>query len=482
MRGCGPASPASIPIPASCPTSTRTLFGEGSFIGKGIYDVDAFDRAVGGRFPENRILSHDLLEGCYARAGLLTDVQVYEEYPSRYEEDVRRRYRWIRGDWQLWRWLLPGVPGRDGRRSRNPLPALGRWKLFDNLRRSLAPAALVGLLLVAWAVLSPAWGWTLAGVGCLLLPALVASLPGLVRKPADVLLAQHLDGQRALGRASGRAGAADTRLPPVRSVLQPRRRPPHHGADCSSRADASSSGRRPANSATPRPPGPRRRVGEDVDRPRARWRRVRVPVAGPAGRPRRRRAHPAPLVRRPGHHLADQPSADAARRAADHGPAALPPRRRPQDLGLLRHLRRPRRSLAAAGQLPGVARSRGGASHVADQHGAGAARQPLGLRLRLHLGRPARGPHDARVPGDGGDGAAPRPLLQLVRHPVARAARAAVHLLGGQRQPGRPSPDAPAGAARARRRSDPAGTRLPGPARHVRPRGRHAVGARRRPP
>ena len=125
----------------------QDLFDEGSFIGKGIYDVDAFTLAVGGRFPENRILSHDLLEGCYARAGLLTDVQVYEEYPSRYDEDVRRRYRWIRGDWQLWRWVLPGAPGRDGRRSRNPLPALCRWKLVDNLRRSLAPAALTGMLL-----------------------------------------------------------------------------------------------------------------------------------------------------------------------------------------------------------------------------------------------------------------------------------------------------------------------------------------------
>ncbi|MBE3072495.1 MAG: cyclic beta 1-2 glucan synthetase, partial [Acidobacteria bacterium] len=184
----------------------QDLFGEGSFIGKGIYDVDAFDRAVGGRFPENRILSHDLLEGCYARAGLVTDVQVYEEYPSRYDEDVRRRYRWIRGDWQLWRWLLPGAPGRDGRPTRNPLTALGRWKLFDNLRRSLAPAALVGLLLVSWAVLSPAWGWTLVGVGCLLLPALVASLPGLVRKPADVLLAQHLEASaRLVGRQIAQA-------------------------------------------------------------------------------------------------------------------------------------------------------------------------------------------------------------------------------------------------------------------------------------
>jgi cyclic beta-1,2-glucan synthetase len=178
----------------------QDLFHEGSFVGKGIYDVDAFDLAVGGRFPENRILSHDLIEGCYARAGLLTDVQVYEEHPSRYEEDMRRRYRWVRGDWQLWRWLLPGVPDREGRRSRNPLPFLCRWKLLDNLRRSLVPAALVGLLLVAWAALSPAWVWTLAGLGCLLLPALVSSLPGLVRKPDDVVLARHLG---AIARSLG---------------------------------------------------------------------------------------------------------------------------------------------------------------------------------------------------------------------------------------------------------------------------------------
>ena len=94
----------------------QDLFGEGSFIGKGIYDVDAFERALKGRFPDNRILSHDLVEGCYARSGLLTDVQVYEEYPARYSADVSRRHRWIRGDWQLLRWLLPWVPGAAGRR------------------------------------------------------------------------------------------------------------------------------------------------------------------------------------------------------------------------------------------------------------------------------------------------------------------------------------------------------------------------------
>ncbi len=192
----------------------QDLFREGSFIGKGIYDVNAFDLAVGGRFPENRILSHDLLEGCYARAGLLTDVQVYEEYPSRYDEDVRRRYRWIRGDWQLWRWLLPGVPGHDGRRTRNPLSPLCRWKLFDNLRRSLAPAGLVGLLLVAWTALSPAWAWTLAGVGVVLLPGLVSWLPGLLRKPDEVGMMRHLDGSlRAAGRQVEQALLALACLP-----------------------------------------------------------------------------------------------------------------------------------------------------------------------------------------------------------------------------------------------------------------------------
>jgi cyclic beta-1,2-glucan synthetase len=171
----------------------QDLFAEGSFIGKGIYDVEAFDLAVGHRFPENRILSHDLLEGCYARAGLLSDVQVYEEYPARYDEDVKRRYRWIRGDWQLGRWLLPGVPGRDARPGRNPLPALCRWKLFDNFRRTFVPAALTGLLLIAWTRLSPGWGWSLAAVGCLLVPGAVGIVPGVFRKPSDVPLAAHLD-------------------------------------------------------------------------------------------------------------------------------------------------------------------------------------------------------------------------------------------------------------------------------------------------
>ena len=138
----------------------QDVFGEGSFIGKGIYDVDAFEQSLNGRFPENRILSHDLVEGCYARAGLLSDVQLYEEYPSGYSADVSRRHRWIRGDWQIASWLLWRVPGNgtkaDTGRRKNPLSVLSQWKIFDNLRRSLVPAALTLLFLLGWTILASA--------------------------------------------------------------------------------------------------------------------------------------------------------------------------------------------------------------------------------------------------------------------------------------------------------------------------------------
>jgi cyclic beta-1,2-glucan synthetase len=184
----------------------QDAFGEGSFIGKGIYDVDAFERALKGRFPENRILSHDLVEGCYARAGLLSDVLLYEEYPSRYSADVSRRRRWIRGDWQIARWLFPGVPGPEGSRRKNPLSGLSRWKIFDNLRRSLISAALTLLLLLGWAVLSPPWLWTLAVIGTVLIPPWMASILALFQKSGDVLLRQHLAATvRSAGRRSAQA-------------------------------------------------------------------------------------------------------------------------------------------------------------------------------------------------------------------------------------------------------------------------------------
>ena len=194
----------------------QDLFQEGSFSGKGIYEVDAFERALAGRFPENRILSHDLVEGCYARAGLLTDVQLYEEYPPRYRADVSRRHRWIRGDWQIARWLLPWVPVRDpaARWQKNPLSLLARWKILDNLRRSLVPAAATVWLLLGWTYLLRPWFWTLALLGVVLIPPAVASLLDLLRKPKDVLLVQHLTGSgRSAARRFAQAGFAFACLP-----------------------------------------------------------------------------------------------------------------------------------------------------------------------------------------------------------------------------------------------------------------------------
>ncbi len=192
----------------------QDVFGEGSFIGKGIYDVDAFELALHGRFPENKILSHDLMEGCYARSGLLSDVLLYEEYPSRYSADVNRRYRWIRGDWQIARWLLSRVPVFGGHREKIPLSGLSQWKIFDNLRRSLVPLALTLLLLLSWIVLTPAWLWTLSVIGILLVQSVVASVLETYRKPRDVLLGQHLSASvRSAGRNFAQAVFTLTCLP-----------------------------------------------------------------------------------------------------------------------------------------------------------------------------------------------------------------------------------------------------------------------------
>ncbi len=184
----------------------QDVFREGSFIGKGIYEVDAFQRAMHGRFPENSVLSHDLLEACHARSALVSDVELYEEYPSRYNVDVDRRHRWIRGDWQIAQWLLPRVPGSDARRIANPLSVLSQWKIFDNLRRSLVPVALLLLILGNWLLLPE-----LGGLGLLLvisivaLPGLLATLVELFRKSADLPWMMHLRGLTgSCGRQLGR--------------------------------------------------------------------------------------------------------------------------------------------------------------------------------------------------------------------------------------------------------------------------------------
>ncbi|MBN2371498.1 MAG: DUF3131 domain-containing protein [Vicinamibacteria bacterium] len=159
----------------------QDLFGEGIFTGKGLYHVDAFMAALEGRVPENALLSHDLFEGVYARTALVTDVEVVDDYPASFLAHARRQHRWVRGDWQILRWLLPFVPGRSGL-MRNRLPLISRFKIFDNLRRSLVAPATVALLLLAWTLLpgSPLV-WTSAVLVALALPLyplLLAMLAG----------------------------------------------------------------------------------------------------------------------------------------------------------------------------------------------------------------------------------------------------------------------------------------------------------------
>lgn len=140
----------------------QDLFGAGIFVGKGIYDLKAFHESVDGRVPEDRILSHDLFEGAHGRTALATDIVLYEGFPATYPEYARRMHRWIRGDWQLLPWLGGRVPAADGKRLPNRLSGIDRWKIIDNLRRSLIAPSLLLLALAGWSFLpgSP-WFWTL---------------------------------------------------------------------------------------------------------------------------------------------------------------------------------------------------------------------------------------------------------------------------------------------------------------------------------
>ena len=133
----------------------QDLFGEGSYHGKGIYDLQMFHHVLNRRFPEESILSHDLLEGAYVRAGFASDIEVFDSFPSSYRAYSRRQHRWVRGDWQIAAWCAPRVPTRNGWVV-NPLTLINRWKIFDNLRRSLIPAASLALLLLGWIFLPDA--------------------------------------------------------------------------------------------------------------------------------------------------------------------------------------------------------------------------------------------------------------------------------------------------------------------------------------
>ncbi len=159
----------------------QDLFNEGIFTGKGLYHVDAFMASLEDTVPENTLLSHDLFEGLHARVALVSDVELVDEYPSSVLAHASRQHRWTRGDWQILAWLFPWVPSRQGLK-RNPLPLMGRWKILDNLRRSLVTPTLLALLLAAWTVLpDPRWYWMTAVITVIasqLLPILGRLLVG----------------------------------------------------------------------------------------------------------------------------------------------------------------------------------------------------------------------------------------------------------------------------------------------------------------
>jgi cyclic beta-1,2-glucan synthetase len=191
----------------------QDLFGLGTFTGKGVYELAAFEAATGTTFPENHILSHDLIEGNFARCGLVSDIELIDDLPARYNAFARRDHRWVRGDWQLLPWLGPRVPapppGRFGPANLAPpgqpgaafervwlpnvLPLVERWKVLDNLRRSVTPIALVVLFVAGWTILpgSP-WLWTLFGLA-------VPGLPLLLTLPSALRRLMHVSGWRLRG-------------------------------------------------------------------------------------------------------------------------------------------------------------------------------------------------------------------------------------------------------------------------------------------
>ncbi|MCC5838620.1 MAG: hypothetical protein JJT96_00735 [Opitutales bacterium] len=193
----------------------QDLFAEGTYVGKGIYDVDAFRKATEGRFPENLILSHDLVESSYARSALVSDVELHEDHPASFTTEMSRRHRWIRGDWQIAGWLFPRVLQAKKERVPNNLTALGWWKIFDNLRRSLVPPALLALLAGGWLLIpEPAGFWTAFAIILILVPVAVSSSLDLIKKPRDRDWGQHFGtALQGLGRRLAETALALAVLP-----------------------------------------------------------------------------------------------------------------------------------------------------------------------------------------------------------------------------------------------------------------------------
>jgi cyclic beta-1,2-glucan synthetase len=170
----------------------QDLFGEGSFVGKGLYDIDAFTAALNGRVPDNSLLSHDLFEGLYARCGLVSDVELLDDFPARFDSFAERSHRWVRGDWQIAAWIFPWIKNANGKKIRNDLSVISRWKILDNLRRSLVAPAIFLWLLAIWTVIpgSPLL-WTLFVVVVLAFPVYAHLQTNLLTHPRGIPWTSH---------------------------------------------------------------------------------------------------------------------------------------------------------------------------------------------------------------------------------------------------------------------------------------------------
>ncbi|HVH84183.1 MAG TPA: protein ndvB, partial [Steroidobacteraceae bacterium] len=192
------------PYAAAVSDVYQDLFGQGSYAGKGIYDVDAFEAALAGRVADGTLLSHDLFEGLFARAGLVSDIEVVEEFPSRYDVAAARQHRWARGDWQLLPWILGRRDATESNRGGRTLTLIALWKMLDNLRRSLSAPASIAALLAGWLLSrNTALLWTAFVVLTIGLPALLPIFAALVPHRAGVNTRSHLRALRSdLGLAA----------------------------------------------------------------------------------------------------------------------------------------------------------------------------------------------------------------------------------------------------------------------------------------
>ena len=179
----------------------QDAFGEGSYHGKGIYDLEAFERVLGNRFPDATLLSHDLIEGAHVRVGLASDIVLLDDFPPQYQASLKRDHRWMRGDWQIADWAFGSVPTPRGR-EKNPLSRFNRWKVADNLRRSLLAPASVALLIGGWMAGGPAAVAASVGVaGLVLWPTAINVFTRLTTRPDRILRGRH-----EIGRGLIRAG------------------------------------------------------------------------------------------------------------------------------------------------------------------------------------------------------------------------------------------------------------------------------------